>query len=325
MLGNHSFLMLLFALGCSNEKSVSPPGNQAPEAEITRPLVGELVRNGAFFVASGRVSDTDHSAEELLVRWVMKDEERCGPLPPDAEGNTTCELSFGWDRAAITMIVVDPEGAEGDDTVEVTVEEAEAPQVRITSPDDGAEYRSDELIYFTAEVSDGEDRPEGIGRVWESDQQGLLDMNDTVTSDGRVEGSIRLEPNNHIVRLWATDTSGRTSGDEVNVRVYPPAAPPTVSITTPAPDTVFELGSLIVFEATVGDERDSADALEVAWGSSADGALGATTADSSGNVTFASDELSEGNHLVTVTVTDSDGMTSTANVTIAVGGGDTGL
>lgn len=325
MLGTRSTLIALLVLGCTNEKTIAPPVNQEPEAEITRPFVGELVRNGAFFVASGRVSDPDHGAEDLMVRWVMKSEERCGPLPPDAEGNTTCELSFGWDRTALTLIVVDPDGAEGSQTVEVTVEEAEAPSVVITTPEDGSEYRSDELIYFTAEVTDGEDRPEGIGRVWESDQQGLLDMNDTVTSDGRVEGSIRLEPNNHIVRLWATDTSGRTSGDEVNVRVYPPAAPPSVSITAPDSESRFDPGALIVFEATVVDERDAADALSIAWESSADGALGTSTADSLGNVTFARDTLSEGNHLITVTATDSDAMTSTANVTITVGDDDTGF
>jgi len=237
-------------------------------------------------------------------------------------------LSFGWDRESLTLIVTDPEGAEASDTVDVVVEEAEAPRVTITSPDNGAEYRTNELIYFTAEVSDGEDRPEGIGLVWQSDQQGVLEMNDTVTSDGRVEGSIRLEPATHVVRLWATDTSGRESSDEVLVRVFPEAAPPTVAIIEPADGTRFVPGALIVFEANVGDERDPANALDVQWESSADGSLGESSVDTLGNTTLATSALSEGNHLVTMTATDSDGMTATASIAIAVAvedaSGDTG-
>ena len=325
MTGKISLIAALSMLSCSNEKSVSPPGNQAPEAQIYSPYVGEVVRNGALYTARGLVTDPDHSPEELTVFWVMGSEQRCGPLQPDTEGNTMCELSFGWDRTAVTLTVSDPDGAEGSVTVEAMVEEAEAPVVRITSPDDGAEFRESDLIYFTAEVSDGEDRPEGLGLYWESDVEGVLDMNHTVDSDGNVEGNIRLSASSHVVRLWATDTSGRTDGDEVLINVYPDAAAPTATITGPATGSVFAPGSLVVFHASVHDERDIPDTLEIAWSSSVDGPLGTTTADSSGLTSFSIDTLSEADHLITLTVTDSDGMTGTANVELTIGEDDTGI
>jgi len=319
MTGKSSIIGLLLALGCANEKSVSPPANQAPEATISRPFVGELIRNGAFYVASGQVTDPDHEPEELMVSWTMGSEERCAPMAPDAEGNTTCDVSFGWDRTSITLSVVDPDGAEGAITVEIELEEAEAPQVAITSPEDDAEFRTNDLIEFTATVSDGEDRPEGLGLVWESDLQGLLDLSHTVSSDGDVAGSVRLDPGSHVIRLRVTDTSGRASEDQVVLQVFPESAAPSVSISSPAAGSSFGLGDLVVFEADIADERDPAELLDVAWSSSADGPLGGSPSDSSGNAVLSTNTLSEGSHLITLTVTDADGMTGTAIVDINIG------
>lgn len=319
MTGKSSIIGLLVTLGCANEKSVSPPGNQAPEATISRPFVGELIRNGAFYVASGQVTDPDNDPEELMVSWSMGSEERCAPMAPDSEGNTTCDVSFGWDRTSITLSVVDPDGAEGAITVEIELEEAEAPQVAITSPEDGAEFRTNELIEFTATVSDGEDRPEGLGLVWESDLQGLLDLSHTVSSDGDVAGSVRLEPGNHLIRLRVTDTSGRASEDQVVIDVYPESAAPSATISSPAAGSSFGPGDLVVFTAEISDERDPAELLDVAWSSNADGPLGGSPSDSSGNTVLSTDSLSEGSHLITLTVTDSEGMTGTAIVDIIIG------
>ena len=88
-------------------------------------------------------------------------------------------------------------------------------------------------------------------------------MNHTVTSEGVVEGSIQLEIGSHIIRLWATDTSGRTSGDELMVQIHEEAAAPGVTITTPEDGSTFGIGDLVVFRASISDELDFPNTLGV--------------------------------------------------------------
>ena len=310
---------------CTETKSPEPPGNALPSASILVPLVNQEIKNGTLFEALGTVTDENHGPNELLVTWSVGSEEKCGPIAPDAEGNTQCDVSFGWDRTTIALTVEDPEGALGQDTVTINLIEATAPEVEITEPTNNASFRTNELIYFTATVSDGEDEPEGLGLVWESSEQGVLDMNHTVTSEGVVEGCIQLEIGSHIIRLWATDTSGRTSGDELMVQIHEEAAAPGVTITTPEDGSTFGIGDLVVFRASISDELDFPNTLGVQWTSSIDGPIGDEGSDSPGTVELSTTTLSEGEHLISLAVTDSDDMTTTESIVVTIGSADTGM
>jgi hypothetical protein len=288
------------------------------------PLSSQEIKDGTLFQALGTVEDTNHSMDTLLVTWAVGSEQKCGPMAPDTEGNTQCDVSFGWDRTTISLTVEDPEGALGQDTVVINLIEATSPVVEITAPANSSSFRTNELIYFSATVTDGEDEPEALGMVWESSEQGLLDMNDTITSDGTVEGSILLETGSHIIRLWATDTSGRTSGDELMVQVHEEAAAPTVAITSPADGSTYDVGDLVVFRASISDELDFPNTLDVQWTSSIDGPIGDEGSDSPGTVEMSTTSLSEGDHLISLAITDSDEMSTTESIVITVGYSDTG-
>ena len=70
----------------------------------------------------------------------------------------------------------------------------------------------------------------------------------------------------------------------------------------------------VVFEATVEDNEDLPNEIGLSWESDLDGVFSTDGADSSGAVTVSIDALSPGDHVVTVTATDTDGLYVTDTV-----------
>ena len=89
--------------------------------------------------------------------------------------------------------------------------------------------------------------------------------------------------------------------------------PPTVSITNPADGATFDSGATITFEGTAVDAEDGDLAAGLVWVSSIDEELG-----TGGSISAV---LSDGNHIITASVTDSDGSTASDSVTVMVGSG----
>ena len=92
-----------------------------------------------------------------------------------------------------------------------------------------------------------------------------------------------------------------------------PNNPPTVSITSPADGSTFDSGVTILFEGTASDTEDDDATLtaDLAWTSDIDGAIGTGSSFST--------TLSDGNHTITASVTDSGGKTGSASIGITVG------
>ena len=87
--------------------------------------------------------------------------------------------------------------------------------------------------------------------------------------------------------------------------------PPTVFITSPADGASFDSGDTILFEGTASDPEDGDLTGSLAWTSSIDGPIGA-----GGSFSKA---LTDGNHTITASVTDSGGQTGSASISIMVG------
>lgn len=93
---------------------------------------------------------------------------------------------------------------------------------------------------------------------------------------------------------------------------------PTATIQFPLDQSSFNIGSDIQFSALVGDESDNPNSLEIEWSSSLDGILNTGSADGSGLTTFTVNNLSSGEHEITVLVTDSDDFQTFDKINITI-------
>lgn len=105
---------------------------------------------------------------------------------------------------------------------------------------------------------------------------------------------------------------GLVDADEAAVPPGPVNDPPTVSIANPADGSTFDSGATILFAGTASDAEDGNLTAGLSWESSIDGSIGT-------GGSFSLSSLSDGNHNITASVTDSGGKTGSASISITVG------
>lgn len=96
---------------------------------------------------------------------------------------------------------------------------------------------------------------------------------------------------------------------------------PTAEIITPVFGEEYYANQLTLFEGLVADGEDLPEAMTVEWKSSLDGVLGVATTPSSDGKTTGTQQLTEGEHEIQLTVTDSTGRTGSDTTTIVVSAG----
>lgn len=178
-----------------------------------------------------------------------------------------------------------------------------APTAAIERPEhDHEPFLMGETISFVADIHDTEDTlPLPSERmVWYSSRNGILGQGNPIYRDD-------LAPGAHTITFSATDSGGRTAMDTVTMTVSndPPGTP---VIHRPRPDDIFCADQEIPFEGEARDPEEgflNGDAL--VWESSLDGPLREAGM-------RVSQALSPGRHHITLTATDSGGLSR--NVTV---------
>jgi len=117
----------------------------------------------------------------------------------------------------------------------------------------------------------------------------------------------------------ATDAAETADVGETQPDI-PEIPPIAVAIDAPEMDSVFESGTVVEFIGLIGDERYTAGELSPEWSSNRDGVLAGGDVSETGRVSFSTDELSPGDHLITLTVDATDGNQGLATLQIGVCG-----
>ena len=107
-----------------------------------------------------------------------------------------------------------------------------------------------------------------------------------------------------------------SGGKEMSIQVGNDA--PELSIISPLDAAEFNEYQLVEFVGRTTDLEDSEVDLDVIWFSSLDGELHTENPDEEGNVYFASADLTPGEHAITLTVTDTQGLTSNTSIAVNI-------
>ena len=179
--------------------------------------------------------------------------------------------------------------------------------MNITNPVDGSRFEEGQPVPLRATALDAEDGLlEGESVVWSSDKDGAIAI-------GTAANPVNLSVGEHTITATATDSDFATADAQISIGIDArPPQPPVASITQPLTDETFAQGVEILLVGA-GDDPDGPDPEESAFvrASDIDGQIGIGRQ-------VASDALSLGDHLVTLTVKDPQGLSATASVAIEI-------
>jgi hypothetical protein len=226
---------------------------------------------------------------------------------PDEATLASFGLVVPFPEAASRIVLAGPQGELAERTVS-----ANAPTVVLVDPPIGSELAGQQTVTWKASDADGEDLQFAVeysldeASTWSTLNSGLTGASAIVDFDA-VPGSPAL-----LLRIVAND--GVHSAVDVSDGSYVVAPkPPIVELQAPADGSVFYQAEPVAAAANAFDWEDGAtvDPTAFHWSSDRDGDLG------SGLWTVFSN-LSPGEHLLTVSVTDSSGAAASDSVHITV-------
>jgi Putative metal-binding motif len=309
----------LLAVGCQDQNF--GVYNTPPGVSITTPSDGTAIAPGAVVELIGLAVDDQDLSDALSVSWTSSVDGVLGEGAPDASGQTylaVSDLSAG--THAITLQAVDTSGAASSTSVTIEVEYGTggegSPTVVLTGPSDGSSYLEADTITFVGTVTDNEQTWDTLATTLVSDLGGTL-WEGNPSSNGVVSAALSgLAEGQHLISLIAEDADGNVAQDDVTIEVLADGRP-TATIDSPADGASVWTTDVITFRGTVADTETAAELLAVTWTSSLDGTI-SVAAPTSDGVSLATGSLSEGVHVIGLSVIDGDGQDGTDSIALTV-------
>ena len=287
-------------------------GNEAPGITIQKPRAGNYPWGDIISFSANVTDREDASFPDSRLVWSSDRDGRLG------NGRSIFKNSLSPGRHKISFSATDSGGRISKADVTITVQNNRPNTPVIEEPSAGPYYEG-LGITFRARANDREDgNLTGRLLVWSSSRAGRLGTGSPMIHE--------LAAGEHTITLTATDRAGLSSAvtKRINVRTRPAGnAPPSVTITSPV--NYYAMGDnescvFVVQSSDLEDGRLSGRSLSwkdryVYRGAEVVRNLG--TGESI-NVSNLPAPVADTRHVITVTATDSGGLTSTNSIVIYV-------
>ena len=180
------------------------------------------------------------------------------------------------------------------------------PVTSIASPSNEQVFMRGEIVAFEGSSSDPEDGAlSGDALTWVSSIDGEIGTGASLTKSDLSLGS-------HSIVLTAKDADGATGSASVSLTIEAENQAPAVTVTAPDDGVTVTLGNPVTLAGTATDPEDGRmTGSALMWTSSVDGQIG------SGNAVTKND-LSAGQHTITLTATDAGGQTGSASINLTI-------
>jgi hypothetical protein len=288
----------------------------APEITIELPLADGTYYEDVRVAVRAVVIDDEDPAGDLRVRWLIDDEVLVDDVVPSPEGVAIGELPLlGQGRYTLVTQAEDGGGRTRSVNLDFEVGPAnQAPECAIVSPVGGDVVAMGGANIFEGTATDLEDDSETL--TFELSVNGSGVGSGTVGDDGMWTAEVSsLALGARTVDLTVVDSVGAECEASVQVTV---SNAPTVTITFPENNGTVNEGAAETFVGTVDDPEDSEPSVTIEWASDVDGVLGTGNAGTLGSVELEDVVLSPGTHVISLSATDTDGLTGRAEATVSL-------
>ena len=214
--------LMLFSVGCIGGTEVKVEAyNVPPSAIMVQPVDGAQFNEGEVVQFEARVDDNYDSPSSLSTLWMSDVQgELLGGGQPTEEGvllYSTANLEAG--NHVISLTVLDSEGASTQASVQVEIVDLpEQPLISVLLPEMNTEGSEDDLVTFSAEVSDARDLPQVLIVSVESDVDGSI-CTIQPSESGVASCQELLNVGQHLVTFTVTNTAGYTASATTYYRV----------------------------------------------------------------------------------------------------------
>ena len=191
------------------------------------------------------------------------------------------------------------------------------PEVTITSHQDGDALPIGETILFRASASDPNNGPEQLIGTWYAGSTAIC--SDVVPdASGEISCEYVLNENDTRLSVEVKDPRNAAGSDFLDIEPYILNTPPMCNILEPSAGQRYPQGVLSLL-GQVSDAEDLPQLLSTSW--SVNGVILAVgSPDSGGLVILETTDIPPGEHVLTLDVTDSGGMTCNAETTFSMNG-----